>query len=250
LATLGREQAAAEIQLNGLEAKVARAEAGTTAAASGSKVSGSGATRSQRLTASGMAAGAPRTAAQVRGAAFLERHPEVRTALVAYFDATHLAQYGALYSSLGLTPDQVQAMQSLLQSGDSFGRVVQGGSVELSVSDLPPGGYPEQQAQIKALLGDAGYQQFQAYQQTLGARQTAVALAGLLVDSDTPLSADQAQQMVTVLAAAADRYNRSQYNWPSVYAGAAGILTPPQLQMLQNLGTHAQGWQQVTAAAN
>jgi hypothetical protein len=67
---------------------------------------------------------------------------------------------------------------------------------------------------------------------------------------DSLLTSGQAQQMVGILAASADAKDRHQFDWPSVYANAQGILSPSQLQMLQAIGTQAQGWQQVQAAVH
>jgi hypothetical protein len=140
-------------------------------------------------------------------------------------------------------------MQEVLRLGYSFGRMTQTGAVTLAAVDTDSSSQgAEQEEELKALLGDAGFEQFAAYQHTVPARDTATNLASLLASTDSPLSAGQAQQLTTVLATSSPRQAPSQFDWVSVYANAQGILSPAQLEMLRSMGSQAQAWQNVVAA--
>jgi RNA polymerase sigma factor (sigma-70 family) len=243
LAALQSESDAASLQLKARESAVSDAEQDVASLEKRARTA-----KAAKVAAAGKVEGGPSQAARLRGDAFMERHPEVRTALVALSDANTHAKYSALYASLGLTSDQIRRMEELLRSSFGFGRSGQGGVVSL----VPPGdlSYSDQQSQLKELLGDAGYDQYVAYSATVPARGVASDLAGLLMAGDSLLTSGQAQQMVGILAASADAKDRHQFDWPSVYANAQGILSPSQLQMLQAIGTQAQGWQQVQAAVH
>lgn len=242
LASLKGQSATAYQQLSALAGKVADVEKVTATLAKGAQGTGT--------PAATVGSPAPLSSAKVskaRGDAFMGRHPEVKDALIAWVDAGNHARYAALYSQLGLTADQIRQMEVLLRQQDgSFGRMLQDGMATFSVR---PDVIDDPQAEFTALLGDAGYQQFDAYRQTLLARTEASNLASLLVASDSPLTAAQAQQLVPVLASAGDKMT-GQFDWVSVYANAQGILSAPQLEMLRNLGSDAQGWHQVITASH
>jgi RNA polymerase sigma factor (sigma-70 family) len=243
LAALQGQSAAAALQLSALTAKVAAAEQAVAALGARAQVTKSA------PTADGAAPGsaAPGNISKAKGDEFMARHPEVRDALIADIDARNHAQYAALYSQLGLSADQIRQMEVLLRqrSGD-FGRMLQNGMVTFSIR---PDIVDDQSAGLTALLGETGFQQFEAYSQTLVARTEASNLASLLVTTDSPLSATQALQLVPIFVNAGDR-TTGQFDWTSVYAAAQGVLSAPQLEMLRNLGTGAQGWHQVLAASH
>jgi RNA polymerase sigma factor (sigma-70 family) len=186
---------------------------------------------------------------KAKGDAFMALHPEVRDALLAYLDAGHHAQYAALYSALGLSPDQMRQMDVILRlQGGNFGMVLQAGMTTFSAEPGDSGNIRELSAELNTLLGDSGYQQFQAYSQTIPARTVASNLASLLVSTDSALTAGQAQQLVPILANAGDKMT-GQFDWSSVFANAQAVLSAPQMDMLRNLGTDAQGWHQVVTAS-
>jgi RNA polymerase sigma factor (sigma-70 family) len=186
-----------------------------------------------------------------RGREFMARHPEVRAAFLADIDALNLGQYAALYASLGLTPEKIQRMQALLRFGMGYGTGIHSGTLALSATDdISDAAYAEQQAGIKALLGDQGYQLFKEYSWSVPARTLTANLASLLADTDSPLTSGQAQLLATVLAGSASSKDSSQFDWSSVNPKAQGMLSGAQFAMLQNLETYSQGWQQVLDASH
>lgn len=247
LASLEGQDTASARELAALTSKVATAEQAAAILEKQAQATTPAVTAAGGAQAPSSAVKGPRAV----GEAFMARHPEVRDALVAYADAADHARYAALYAQLGLTADQIRQMEILLrQQAGSFGRMLQNGMATFSLSpDGSFGGLFEVPAGLTALLGDAGYQQFLAYSQTLPARSVASNLASLLAATDAPLSAGQAQQLVPILTNAAGKANPDQFDWNSVYANAQGLLSAPQLEMLKNVGTDSQGWRQVYSPA-
>ena len=181
----------------------------------------------------------------------MSRHPEVRKAFLAYVDAQHHAQYAALYSSLGLSPEQIRQMDITLRlQGGNFGMMLHTGMATFSAGpDYSNGAVYELPAQLTALIGDAGFQQFEAYGQTIPARIAASNLASLLVETDSPLTSEQTQQLIPILTNAGNRMT-GQFDWTSVLANAQDILSAPQMEMLKNLAIDAQGWHQMLSVAH
>jgi RNA polymerase sigma factor (sigma-70 family) len=195
--------------------------------------------------------GTPSPDPYAQGKAFMTRHPEVKAALLDYIDAGNRTRFAALYASLGLTPDEIQKMLVLARQGYGFGRMLQSGEVMLSpTDDNSSGAFSAQQAGIKALLGDDGFQLYEQSFFSSQARTVATNLAGLLAPTDTPLTSGQAQGLASILTGATSLTNSSQIDWASVNAKARGILSNPQFEMLQNLETYSQGWQQVVDSAH
>ena len=123
-------------------------------------------------------------------------------------------------------------------------------------------------SQIQAELGAAGFAQYQQYQQTLPQRNTANQLQQSLSYTSTPLSDDQANQLIQILAqtAPADSGsggNRNGFFFAAgnvnIMAGAGGagqitdqaisqaqtVLSAPQVQALQQLQQQQQARQQM-----
>ena len=237
LASAQSRYAASVADLKSLEGRVLSAEAAL-------------ADQRKRLAAGAGAEGAMAAAAspfkdsKARGDQFMERHPEVRAALIAYVDATNRTRYGPLYAALNLSPQQLQSLQVLQRAGFSFGRPIQSGMVTLEAeSSLPPS---EIGAQIKALLGDEGYRQYDAFNTNLSANDETASLAGILTTTDSPLSPEQVQQMSAIFAGANIAHAPYGFDWAAAYGKAEAVLTPSQLDMLHALGTEAIGWQQVS----
>jgi len=238
LAASSSQLAAANAAIRDIEGKVQNAEQDLAA-----KQRKAGASLAS---ASGGQGGAGVQDSKARGDAFMERHPEVRSALLAFVDARTRTLYGPLLDSLGLSPEQIAQFEVLQRTGFTFGRDVQSGVVTLAAGG--PENFQQQQAQVKALLGDSGYKQFQDYSSTIGARETAAGVASALAMSDTPLSTEQAQQVQGILYESSIKQPPYGYDWATAYEKAQGVLSPPQLDILQAIGTRAIGWQQAEAA--
>jgi RNA polymerase sigma factor (sigma-70 family) len=178
------------------------------------------------------------------GWAFMERHPEVKQAFQVWADAQTRGTYGDLFRQLGLSADQVRQFLEIKRRGMAFFELSTDlGTIALagSADKQPDAG----QAQLRALLGDDGFNAYLAYDSTVGGRQLASGLASILSETDSPLTSDQAQHMVAIFAAAKTPHAQS-YDWAHILAQAQGILSASQLPELQNLRTLSEAWEQTT----
>jgi hypothetical protein len=123
-------------------------------------------------------------------------------------------------------------------------------------------------AQIQSALGDAGFAQYQQYVQTLPDRNTVNQLQQSLSYTSTPLTEDQANQMIQLLAnTAVQRSGNGTAGTAGGGLGAifgggnqtapisdetitqsSGILSGPQEQALQQLQSQQQAQRQIQQA--
>jgi hypothetical protein len=116
--------------------------------------------------------------------------------------------YGALFKSLNLSPDQLTQFEGLLADKQQAMMDVMQAAREQGVSArTDPDGFKtlvnqavaQSDASIQQALGDAGFQQYQQYQQTLPERNTVNTLQQSLSYTQTPLTDDEASQMIGLL---------------------------------------------------
>lgn len=129
-------------------------------------------------------------------------------------------QYAALFQQLNLTPDQSAALKDLLQkkmlAGADAGMNLMDGSLDAAQrADLAKqmkSQTDDYDAQIKQLLGDANYQQFQDYEKTTPDRMTVSQFSDQLAGGANPLSPDQQQQLVQMMSD-----ERNGFKWTTDY---------------------------------
>lgn len=189
--------------------------------------------------------------------------------------------YGALFKSLNLTPEQTAQFQNLLVERQmSMLDVLSAASAEGITGRAQIGSLIQQagsaiDSQIQALLGPDGYSQYTNYQQTMPQRNQVNQLQTLLVTSNgTPLQDYQTQQLTQILAqnsAASSSGQRTGGGGGGFYgamgalgglfptpvtgptittnavAQAASVLTPAQLQVLQQMQQQQAAQQQITS---
>jgi hypothetical protein len=187
--------------------------------------------------------------------------------------------YGSLYKTLNLSPQQLQQFQSLLaEKQQAMMDVLQAARAQGLSPRTDPQGFNQlvSQAQsqvdssIQQVLGDAGFQQYQQYQQTLPERNTVNSLTQQLSYTQTPLTDDQAAQMVSLLAQAQPQKAGNGTTGTGTSAGdgglnmyqlmngggtakvttdavnlAAGVLSAPQVQVLESIQKQQQAQQQM-----
>ena len=124
-------------------------------------------------------------------------------------------------------------------------------------------------ASIQQALGDAAFQQYQQYQQTLPERNTINSLEQSLSYTQTPLTEDQADQLTSILASTQPQRagngtagtSNGGDGGPSIFSlvngggtarvtdegltQAQGILSGPQLSALQQIQQQQQAQQQM-----
>ena len=119
-------------------------------------------------------------------------------------------RYGALFKALDLPPAQRDQLKKLLLDQQNLVRdlLAAGKAQGLSDEDIRanlPAMIQKSRADIDSglhdLLGDASYQQYQQYQNTLPQRSLVDQLASRLNSTATPLTGQQMEQMVQILAA-------------------------------------------------
>ena len=186
--------------------------------------------------------------------------------------------YGPLFKSLSLSPDQLAQFQTLLaDKQQALVDVMQAAREQGLNPRTDPDGFKtllnqavsQVDANIQQALGDAGYQQYQQYQQTLPERNVVNTLQQQLSYTQTPLSDDQASQMIPLLAqnqpqraggGTAGVGNGGDAG-PGVFslmngggnakvtndalAQASGVLSVPQLSVLQQIQEQQQAQQQM-----
>jgi len=158
--------------------------------------------------------------------------------------------YRALYRVLGFNAEQSSQFKALVAASirhneDMLEAAVSQGtqitpSMARGISDETNS---ELLAAVRATFGDAAAQAMNQYNQTFPARGAVNELADSLFYTDTPLTANQAEQLVGVVSNSA-RNDQGQIDmgsmvqtdfYASMLAGAPGILSPAQIEALKQL---------------
>jgi RNA polymerase sigma factor (sigma-70 family) len=200
------------------------------------------------------------------------------------------ARYGALFRRLNLSPEKIDQLKKLLLDRQNVTRdVLHAGKEQgLSMPELHanlPAMIEKTNAvvdeNIRSLLGEDDYQNYQNYQTTLPQRAVAEQLASRLNSTADPLTSQQLEQLVQILAANATpapsdpaavgyRSDRVFLGGPEFATNSAGpmfamassgmlsntppvseaaiaqsesVLTPPQLKALQQIQAEQQAAQ-------
>jgi hypothetical protein len=221
--------------------------------------------------------GAPR-GGRFRAFAELSGNPEFQRLLSIQMKGRIDQTYAALYKALNLSPQQLTQFQSLLaEKQQSLMDVMQAAQAQGMSPRTDPDGIKtlmsqavsQVDANIQQALGDAGYQQYQQFQQTLPERNVVNSLQQSLSYTQTPLTDDEANQMISLLAqtqpqragngtAGTSNGGDSGPGPLSILNGggnakvtddsltqAQGVLSAPQLSALQQIQQQQQAQQQI-----
>ncbi|MDB6093423.1 MAG: hypothetical protein JWM32_985 [Verrucomicrobia bacterium] len=204
--------------------------------------------------------------------------PEIQKLLAIQQRGVLDSHYAALFKSLNLSPDQLEKFKSLLvEKQTAIADVLSAARAQ----GIDPRSDPQEfrklvadtqadvDANIKATLGDAGFAQYQQYQQTLPQRNVVTQLEQSLSYTNTPLTPAQSEQLVQVLASTSPASSNSANNRATIAANfgvgfggtgptspitdaaiqqASGVLAPAQVQALQQLQQAQLAQQQLTQA--
>jgi Spy/CpxP family protein refolding chaperone len=141
--------------------------------------------------------------------AALSSNPEFQKLMAIQMKGRLAQTYGPLFKSLNLTPDQLAQFQTLLADKQQAMMDTLQAAREQGINPREdPDGFKALMTQavaqtdqsIQQVLGDAGFQQYQQYQQTLPERNTVNSLQQQLSYTQTPLTDDEANQMVALLS--------------------------------------------------
>jgi hypothetical protein len=195
--------------------------------------------------------------------------PEVQKLMAIQQKAALDQRYAQLFKALNLTPEQLEKFKGLLAEKQSSMMDVLAAA---RAQGINPRSDPETfhklvedaQAQIddsiRSTLGDAAFDQYRSYEQTIPQRNTITQLEQRLSYSSTPLTDAQAQQLVGILASTGTTSNArmggpfggvNQMAGPSAQitdatiAQAQSVLTPQQVQALTDLQQEQQAQRQL-----
>ncbi len=216
-----------------------------------------------------------------RGGAFAElsKNPEFQKLLAIQAKGRLTQAYGPLFKALNLSPDQLAQFQSLLVEKQQALMDVMQAAREQGINPREdPDGFKalvnqavsQTDQSIQQALGDGGFQQYQQYQQTLPERNVVSSLTQSLSYTQTPLTDDQANQLVNLLQQTQPQRagNGTQTNSAGGLAGgpgimalingggnarvtddaltqSSGILSAPQVSALQQIQQQQQAQQQM-----
>jgi len=180
----------------------------------------------------------------------LVAHPEVVRARVNQYRATLRLNYGPIYRKLGLSTDQMNALEQVMAT--SYEENMEARAAALA-NGLSPSD-PSLAALSKSITSASGRRmaeivgrdkaaEFFAAIKSEPVRAKAVdPLAGSLYYTDAPLTLVQAEQLTRIVVAnTSDHiqsglvYSPRRTNWDAVMTQAATVLTPTQLSALQAL---------------
>jgi hypothetical protein len=173
-------------------------------------------------------------------AALLRNDPEAEVFFLASRRSELAQKYGPFYRRLQLSAAQVAQFQGnmiKLQEAemdltDVLGRDVTGAN-RSAVAKLLAGARRDYDEAQRALLGEAGYAEFQDYERTSSYRAVVSAVAGVAALERVPFSAEQADRLVAAIAENSDSYRHGgrpgpDIDWEAVVDRARGMLSPAQ----------------------
>ncbi|HET7624892.1 MAG TPA: hypothetical protein VFM25_06460 [Verrucomicrobiae bacterium] len=128
--------------------------------------------------------------------------------------------YNPFFQQVNLTPEQSDQLKDLLEkkmmAASDAGLSMLGGDVDAAKRDELGQQIKEQNdaydAQIKDLLGDENYQEFQTYEKSAQDRVAISQFSDQLAGTSTPLTSDQEQQLAQVLSD-----ERAGFHWTTDY---------------------------------
>jgi hypothetical protein len=205
-------------------------------------------------------------------------NPEFQKLLAIQMKGRINQTYGALFKSLNLSPDQLAQFQGLLADKQQALMDVMQAAREQGINpQADPEGFKtlvgqavsQADSAIQQALGDAAYAQYQAYQQQLPERNVVNNLQQQLGYSQTPLTDDQANQLIALLAQNQPQRTGNGTSGTgnggdtgpgpmalingggnarvtdAALSQAAGVLSAPQVSALQQIQEQQQAQQQM-----
>jgi hypothetical protein len=223
------------------------------------------------------------TNAQGRGGRFgafarMAGNPEFQKLMAIQMKGRIVQTYASLFKALNLSPEQLNQFEGLLADKQQAMMDVMQAARDQGINPrTDPDGFKslvntaisQSDATIQQALGDAAFQQYQQYQQTLPERNTVNSLQQSLSYTQTPLTDDEANQLIGLLQqtqpqragnGTAGTTNGGD-GGPGIMAlvkgggtakvtddsvsQAAGVLSAPQLSALQQIQQQQQAQQQM-----
>jgi hypothetical protein len=208
----------------------------------------------------------------------MANNPEFQKLLAVQMKGRISQTYGPLFKQLNLSPDQLAQFQTLLADKQQALMDVMQAAREQGINPrADPDGFhtlvnqavAQADTNIQQALGEAAYQQYQQYQQTLPERNVVNTLQQQLSYTQTPLTEDQANALVGLLQQTQPQRSGGGTagtgsggdGGPSIFAlmngggtakvtndsvaQASGVLSAPQVAVLQQIQQQQQAQQQM-----
>lgn len=181
---------------------------------------------------------------------------------VGKFRAALSLRYGAFYRARNLSEEQIAKFEAALTEGyqgvvdvwsaASSQGIGSDGDTPTSTSLARMTSDPLKVAKenVKALLGEDGFKEYEQFDKTKTAREFTATVAGSVYGTEAPLTAHQGEALTRILDAntktvkirMADDGSQPIYtlsevtDWDAVNSQARAVLSPPQLKVLRALG--------------
>ncbi|MEO6245658.1 MAG: sigma-70 family RNA polymerase sigma factor [Opitutaceae bacterium] len=237
LAAANREHAARMANARDLEARVAAAEREMADRAKRIADVGAAAEKKAAIAAVAATAQPTRLSPGAEAKRFLARHPEVDRALHEWAIACARTEWASFIREHGLTAAQIEEFLPLVYGvGLDPGPGPDG--TELMLDAMPVLSRAERRGRLTELLGERGWEKTEVFRGLLPVRNFADKVAGALCFSEAPLTTEQWQGLVQVLArnpAKGDAAQTMRFDWDGVVDHARGMLSPTQLTALDRM---------------
>jgi RNA polymerase sigma factor (sigma-70 family) len=159
-------------------------------------------------------------------------------------------RYAPLYRQLGLSPQQIAEFEDVITEGQQSFYDTNNAAVAVQVDPSDPAvraalksAKSSMEENLRRLLGDTGFDQYTAFNKLDPGRTYFEPVITNFYYTDTPLTAEQGDKLLEILAANAPPPQRQgtitvmpEPNWDAVIAQAQGILSAPQLANLRTWG--------------
>jgi len=192
-------------------------------------------------------AGGSKIGSQVDWQQFQSAFPAVRDMLTNGIKAQLQRGYGLFFQRAGLTPAQILEFENRTGEVMLQSEAIGPGFIVSTVNQLPDD-------QLRTLLGDEAFQEFQDYNRRIPAIFVANSVLSSTAGAGAPISADQEEKIAGIIADNSPTYKSGQpidpssVDWANAQAQAQMLLSPAQWQTAEGIFLKLQ-YQQALAQA-
>jgi RNA polymerase sigma factor (sigma-70 family) len=175
---------------------------------------------------------------------FLEAYPQARSILIDWGRAQLAAKFAGFYATAQLTPAQIEAFETRTTEFGLKQFETTEKSIKPTKSELPA-------EEIRAMLGETAYKQFEEFKRVESAYGVASRVAYAAGFSGTPLSKEQSVQFAQLIAAnapAAGNLASNDVDWDAVMKQSGTLFAPAQFNAAQPILLKLQFQQAVSRA--
>jgi len=179
----------------------------------------------------------------------LMKDPEFVAAMKIEQESRIESRFGALFKQLKLTPEKLAALKTLMAERETAGREVWASAMAKGLnprenrdelrkltSDLQN----EIDGTIRTTVGEAAYNEIEAYKASQPQRSTVRDLNQKLTVAGQPLNDSQSQQLTRILAETGTTSGRNSLITDQTISIAKGVLMPAQVEQLEKLQSEQQ----------